>query len=72
MQREHEAEKVAALTEKVSTLPGVQSKEHYLTIIGFFFGCPITVLMCLVLLLDNKSMWNYYAIVFLISSNTKF
>jgi len=73
VQREHEAEKkVAALTAKVSSLPGVQSKEQselslrYLTIIGFFFGCATTVLICLVLLLGNKSMWNYYAIVFLI------
>jgi hypothetical protein len=63
VQRGHEAEnKVAVLTAKVSSLPGIQSKEqdelslHYLTIIGFFFGCPTIVLMCLILLLGNKSM----------------
>lgn len=72
MQRQVEAEKkVAALTAKVSSLPRVQSTEqddlglHYLTIIGFFFGCPTTVLIYLVLLLGNKSMWNYYVVVYL-------
>jgi hypothetical protein len=72
VQRGHEAEKkVAAVTATVSSLPGVQSKEqdelflHYLTIIGFF-GCPTIALMCLVLLLGNKSMWNYCAVVYLI------
>lgn len=63
-----EAEKKEpALTAKVSSLPGVQSTEqddlglHY----SFFFGCPTTVLVYLILLLGNKSMWNYYAAVYL-------
>jgi hypothetical protein len=59
VQRGHEAEtKAAALTAEVSSLPGVQSKEQ--------IGCPTTFFICLVLLLGNKSMWNYCGIVFLI------
>jgi hypothetical protein len=58
VQTGHEGEKkVAALTAKVSSRPGVQSEQldelasHCLTIIGlFFFECPTIILICLILL----------------------